>query len=142
MCLKQPEGCAWEDLPRVPTTRSWRTCVCEMREGCMGRRVVWGMVAGNAGSWQVPEGPKRISSGPSVSVWRALATSFSFPGSFLRGAGWSGAHLAEHSQWDLLACVATWWPLSHLAAVMRAPPGGNLGEADSLKEGDGGREVC
>lgn len=101
-----------------------------------------GVGAGNAGSWQVPEGPKEISLGPQVSLWRALASSFSFPGSFLRGAGSSGAHPAEPSQWGLLACVATWWPLPHLGAVMRAPPGGNLGEAGSLLEGDGGRGVC
>lgn len=58
-------------------------------------------------SGQVPEGPKEISLGPRVSLRRALANSFSFAGSFLPETGWIPAHPPEHSQWGLLACVAT-----------------------------------
>lgn len=77
---------------------------------------MWGVGVGmgNPGSWQVPEGLKEISLGPQVSLWRALASSFSFPGSFQRGAGSSGTQRAEPSQWGLLACVATWRPHPHL----------------------------
>lgn len=79
-------------------------------------------------SRQVTEGPKEISLDPRVSLWRALANSFSFAGSFLPETAWICAHLPEHSQWGLLACVATWWPLSHIAAVMPPSPRGNLGK--------------
>ena len=75
-------------------------------------------------SGQVPEGPEETLSGPQGSPWRVLANSYPFlgfaPGP---GTGWMSAHPADR--------VATWWPLSHIAAIMGARPGGNLGEAGS-----------
>lgn len=44
---------------------------------------------------RVPDGPKEVSLGPRVSLWRALANSFSFPGPLLPWARWTNPHLAE-----------------------------------------------